>query len=282
MSRIVLLLILAAAPAFAAGDRPTALERDVEAVLAETSLVPMPLTEGSYLSAAASGGLLGTSLRLDLWFPSLSGHIYDDSGNNASLSDLGLDSTEVVLVPRALLSLGGVGFIFDGWRFQTSGDGVIDQTFTFGGIDFTVNEQVRSDLDITNLRGIFMVPVVNTDFLRIALLGGISYYDFNGTVTGALSGTGSVHAPVPVPIVGVLGQAKLGPLLLEAEFSGLTFDYGDYNIDYLDFQVSVGMTVFKILAVRAGYRMVYIDGTIEGYDVDLTLDGFFVGASLNF
>jgi hypothetical protein len=282
MSRIALLLILAAAPAFAAGGGPTPLEREVETLLAETPLVAMPRTEGNYLSAAASGGLLGTSLRLDVWAPSLSGHIYDDAGNNASLGDLGLDSTEVVLVPRALLSLGGVGFIFDGWQFKTSGDGIIDQTFTFGGIDFTVNEEVHSDVDITNIRGIFMVPVISTDFLRIALLGGISYYDFNATVTGALSGTGSVHAPVPVPILGVLGQAKLGPLLVEAEFSGLTFDYGDYNIDYLDFQVSVGMTVFKILAVRAGYRMVYINGTIEGYDVDMTLDGFFIGGSLNF
>ncbi len=38
----------------------------------------------------------------------------------------------------------------------------------------------------------------------------------------------------------------------------------------------------KIVAVRAGYRLVAIDGTIEGFNVDGTLDGFFVGASVNF
>jgi len=282
MSRIVLLLILAAAPAFAADGVRTPLERDVETLLAETPLQPLDLKPREYLSAAASGGLLGTSLRLDVWFPSLSGHIYDDTGSNASLSDLGLDSTETVLAPRAILSLGGVGVLVDAWRFQTDGDGTLNRTFTFGGIDFTVNEQVHSDVDITNLRGLLMVPIVSTPLFRIALLGGISYYDFHVTVTGALSGTGSVTAPVPVPLVGAIGQAKIGPLLLEAELSGLTFNYGDYNIDYLDLQVSVGLTVFKILAVRAGYRMVYINGTIEGYDVDVTLDGFFIGGSLNF
>ncbi|HEX5136887.1 MAG TPA: hypothetical protein VFY93_07950 [Planctomycetota bacterium] len=282
MSRIVLLLLAAAAPAFAAGEGPTPLERDVEALLAGTPLVAMPRTEGGYLSAAASGGLLGTSLRLDVWLPALTGDLEDDAGNSASLSDLNVDGTEVVLVPRAFVSLGGVGFLVDAWRFQTEGDGTINDTFTFGGVDFVVSEDVHTDVDITNVRGLLTLPIVSTDFVKIALLGGISYYDFNVTVTGATSGSGSVSTPVPVPLAGVLGQAKLGPLLLEVEVSGLTFDYGDYNIDYLDVQASVGMTVFKILAVRAGYRLVHIDGTIEGYNVDGTLDGFFIGASLNF
>jgi len=125
-------------------------------------------------------------------------------------------------------------------------------------------------------------PVVNTDVLRISLLGGITYYEFDVTVTGQLSGTASIVAQVPAPLVGVLGQAKFGSLLLEVEASGLTFAAGDYDVSYLDFQVSVGFQFLKIVAVRAGYRLVSIDGTIEGFDVDGTLDGFFVGASVNF
>lgn len=283
MSRLLLPLLLAAVPAFAGGAPKTPVGRAVENYLADAPLVPLPATSDAYLNAAAQGGVMGwASLRLDVWFPSLDGDLNDVSGNTASLEDLGIEDTEVVVVPRALLSFGGVGLLIDAWKFETDGNGTINDTFTFGGIDFTVSENVQTDVDIMNVRGLMTLPIVSTDFLRISLLGGISYYDFNVTVTGETSGTGSVTAPVPVPLAGILGQAKLGPFLLEVEVSGLTFDYGDYDISYLDLQASVGITLFKIVAVRAGYRLVSIDGTIEGYSVDGTLDGFFVGASLNF
>jgi len=285
MSRFLVALLLAAATASASGGaRRTPLGRQVEAYVAEAELVPLPAPSETFLSAAAQGGVMGWgSFRLDVWLPSLSGTtISDDSGNTMDADDLGVGDAEVIVVPRALLSLGGVGLLVDAYRFQTEGDGTVTGTFTFGGIDFTVNEDVHTDVDITNIRGLLTVPVVNTDFLRISLLGGISYYDFNVTVTGEVSGTGSVSAPVPVPLVGVLGQAKFGPLLLELEVSGLTANYGDFDISYLDVQGSVGVQFLKIVAVRAGYRLVAIDGTIEGLDVDGVLDGFFVGASLNF
>jgi hypothetical protein len=281
MSRLLVPLLLAAVPAFAGERSPLA--RDVDAYLATDGGAPTARPSDTFLSAAAGGGIMGWgSFRLDAWFPSLKGTIDDGSGDSASLSQLGMDSTETTVVPRALLSLGGVGVLFDGYLFKTQGDGTITGTFNFGGIDFVVNENVHTKVDLTNLRAILTVPVVNNDFLRVSLLGGISYYSFDVTVTGETSGTGSVTAPVPVPILGVLGQAKVGPLLLEAEVSGLTFNYGDYNLDYLDMQMSVGFQFLKIVAVRAGYRYVWFNGTIEGYSLDASLDGFFVGASLNF
>ncbi len=284
MSRFLLALLLASAAASAAGDaRKTPLGREVEAYVADAELVPMRAPSDAFLSAAAQGGVMGWgSFRLDVWLPSLSGNMSDDSGNTMDAQELGIDDPEVVAVPRALLSLGGVGLLIDAYRFQTEGDGTVTGTFNFGGVIFTLNEDVHTDVDITNIRGLLTVPVFSTPVLRISLLGGISYYDFNVTVTGDVSGTGSVTAPVPVPLVGVLGQGKFGPLLLELEVSGLTANYGDFDISYLDVQASVGVQFLKIVAVRAGYRLVAIDGTIEGLAVDGVLDGFFIGASLNF
>ncbi len=285
MSRMLIPLLLAAATASAAGDaaRRTPVGRAVEAYIADADLVPMPAPSGTFLSAAAQGGVMGWgSFRLDVWLPALDGTISDDGGGSMDTSALGIEDTEVVVVPRALLSLGGVGLLIDAYRFQTEGDGTITGTFTFGGIVFTVAEDVHTEVDITNVRGLLTLPIVNTDVLRISLLGGISYYDFNVTVTGSTSGSGSVTAPVPLPLAGVLGQAKFGPLLLELEVSGLTFAAGDYDVNYLDIQASVGFQFLKIVAVRAGYRLVAIDGTIEGFHVDGTIDGFFVGASVNF
>jgi len=284
MSRFLLPLLLAATSAFAAGDaRKTPVGREVSAYIADADPLAIPAASGTYLSAAVQGGVMGwASLRLDVWIPSLNGHLTDDAGNSASMGELGLDNTETVVVPRALLAFGPVGLLIDAYEFKTAGDGTLTGTFNFGGVDFTVAENVHTDVDMTNVRGILTVSVFSTDFLRISLLGGISYYGFDVTVTGQTSGTASVSAPVPVPIIGVLAQAKFGHILLEGEISGLTFDYGDYNIDYLDFQVSVGGTFLKVIAVRAGYRLVSISGTIEGFHVDATLDGFFVGGSVNF
>lgn len=283
MSRFLLPLLFAAATAAASDHaRRTPVGREVEAYLAEADLVTM--SSDRLLSAAAQGGVMGWgSFRVDVWFPSLDGSLSDPGGADVDVStELGLDETEGVVVPRALVSLGGVGFLIDAYRFETEGSGTISGTFSFGGIDFTVNEDVQADIDLTNLRGFLTVPVFSTDFVRISLLGGITYYDINVTVTGELSGTGSVSAPVPVPALGVLGQAKIGPLLLELEVSGLAAAYGDFDISYIDAQASVGFQFLKIVAVRAGYRIVSIDGTIEGYNVDGVLDGFFVGASVNF
>lgn len=284
MSRLLIALLVVAATAAAGEGRKTPVGREVEAVLAEGDLVPRPAASDVLLSASAEGGIFGwASLRLDVWLPSLNGSLSDQGGRSVDVArELSLDGTEVVAVPRALLSFGAVGLLVDAYKFHSEGDGTLTGTFSFGGIDFTVSENVHSEVDLTNVRGLFTVRVLNTDAFRIFLMGGISYYDFSVTVTGASSGTGSVSAPVPVPLVGVLGQAKVGPVLFEAEVSGLTANYGDFDISYLDLQASVGITFLKIVAVRAGYRLVSINGTIEGYNVDGTLDGFFVGASVNF
>jgi hypothetical protein len=303
MTRL-LAALLALAPLAAAAEPGTPAGRAVEAYLARAEpapfalatemgleppaareeLKPLPPPQDAWLFAAAeAGGYAWASLRLDVWFPAIDGTASDDNGGQLDVSeDLGLESNEATVVPRAFLSLGGISLILDGYLFTAEGNSTLTRTFTLGGVTFQVNEDVVSEVRLENLRGIMSISVIGTSFLRVSLLGGISYYDVNLTVTSQTAGTGTVTAPVPVPIIGVLGQARIGHFLFEFEMSGLSVDYADINVNYLDLQASVGFMLFKVLAVRAGYRYVLLDGTVDTIDIDATIDGFFVGGTVNF
>jgi len=280
----VLLLATSFAAASDLDVRRTPAGRAVDGYLAEAAAEPLPLQPDSRLSAAAQGGVWGwASLRFDLWYPAVDGNIQDNGGGLIDLAgELAVDDNEFAYVPRALVSLGGVGVLVDAFLFETEGNGTLTASVTIGGVTFNASEPVATDFDLNNVRGFLTVPVVKTEFLQIMLLGGISYYDVHVTMTGNISGSGTFAAQVPVPVIGVLGQAKFGPVLFEVEVSGLTVSYDVYGLDYLDIQASVGFTFLKVVAVRAGYRYVALNGTIDDVDIDITLDGFFIGGSVNF
>jgi len=284
--RLLTVLLLAASFAAAADNdlRRSPAGRAVDAYLQEAAAEPAPIGSDTRLSAAAQGGVWGwASLRLDLWYPAVDGSVDDAGGGPIDLAgELAIDDNEFAYVPRVLLSAGGVGTLIDAFLFETEGSGALTASVTIGGVTFNASEAVATDFDLNNVRGFLTVPVVKTDFLQIMLLGGLSYYDLHITMTGNVSGSATFAAQVPVPVIGVLGQAKFGPVLLEVEVSGLTISYDVYGLDYLDIQASVGFTFLKIVAVRAGYRYVALNGSIDDVDIDLTLDGFFIGGSVNF
>jgi hypothetical protein len=284
MTRLLVALLALASVAAAADAPATPAARAVESYLGTAELRPMPAPTDAWLFAAAEAGGYGwASLRLDVWFPAIDGTFNDGNGGEIDAdADLGLGGNEATIVPRAFLSLGGVAMILDGFEFSAHGESTFTRTITFGGVTFQVNEDVVTDVEMTSLRGLFAVSIVGTSFLRVSLLGGISYYDLNLTIQSQTTGEGSVSVPVPVPVIGVLGQARLSRVLFELEVSGLAVDYGDIDASYLNVQASVGVMFFKVLAVRAGYRFVMLDGTLEDVAIDATLDGFFVGGTLNF
>jgi hypothetical protein len=279
MSRFLASLLLLAAAAAAREDpRRTPAGREVEGYLAESAGIPL-------LSAAANaqGGSGWASLRLDAWFPALDGTIDDEGGGQINVTnDLGLDNNELALVPRVLLSLGRVGFLFDMYRFKSEGNGTLTATVDFGGVTFQFNENVVSDVDILNVRTLMTIRVWKSEPFQLTLLAGFSYYDLEVVMQGTVSGTGRAAAQLPVPLLGVLCQGRIGRFLLEAEVSGLAADYEDFDVTYLDVQASVGFTFLKVVAVRVGYRITSLDGTVDEFDMDGTLDGFFVGAAVNF
>jgi hypothetical protein len=253
----------------------------VEAYLAGG--VPLERIEtGERVAAPAGGGVFGwLSVRLQVWYPALEGDLRS-GGDSLDLDELGLDENEIALLPEIHISLGSVGIRLDGFMFETDGEENVDHTFTFAGIDFDVNERVRSTLELSNVRVLSTLRVAGGDVFELHIQGGVSVFFFDGRLEGDSSGTATESAIVPIPVLGILARAKIGPVLLELDVTGLVIDYGEIRGTTFDARFSVGYTFLKVVAVRAGFRIVTIDGEAEDIDIDARLSGFFVGASVQF
>ncbi len=245
-------------------------------------LVSFPHESPAY--APATGGLFGWIVpQLYVWFPFLKGDMVTDGGDRVDFrSDLGLDEGELTVMPQLQVSLGPIGFRFSAFFARFEGSGRIDRAFSFAGITFPVSENVTSKVQIDNYRLLSFYPIVRTDFFTLALQGGISFFQVDGSVTGATVGSASDSASLPLPMGGVVVQAKIGRFLLEADIAGFTIDFGDIGATFLDAQASVGFVVFKVVAVRVGYRHVLLDAHADGFSLDATLSGFFTGLSFQF
>jgi hypothetical protein len=212
------------------------------------------------------------------------------SGKMASLGqelvdfdrDLGLDDTETSVLPEILVSLGRVGVRFDTFKVKFEGSARVTRSFTFGGLDFLVDENVTSRVEIQNFRLLGTVHLTKLAIFTIAVQGGVTYYQLDGRITGETLGSATEFADVPVPVVGFLAQSRIGKFLIEFDVTGIALDTSDIDGTAVDLQVSVGFTVFKVAAVRVGYRLVNVDGTGEDLELDARLDGFYFGASVQF
>ena len=241
------------------------------------------IQDGDWVSASSDGGLFGwLSFRGGLWYPALDGDMAA-VGESVDLDgELALDDNELTPMPQVTITLGPIGLRFDFFLLEYEGDSNINRQFEFGGVEFEVNEDVASRLEINNFRLLGVFTFIKTDSFRFASLAGLSYYQLRGRIVGATTGIAEEEGDFPVPVVGALIQVRISRFTIEVEASGLAIEYGDIDGTVLDFTASLGITVFKIVALRGGYRLVSVDATVEDFDVDAKLDGFFFGASIQF
>ena len=236
------------------------------------------------MASAAAGGVKGwLSVRALAWYPSLKGTGNDDGGGEFDLeSDLGLGDNELVLVPQVTFDFWIFGYRMDYFNFESSGEGTLQRTFTFGGQEFTIGEDIVSDVKLQKFRSLGLISFFDTDFLRIAAILGFDYVEYEATITGALSGTSTIDGTLPYPVVGLLVQVRISDFLLEAEASGFYIDYSGVSATAIDFTVSAAWSFLKFGEARVGYRFVSIDGTIDDTSLDIRLDGFFVAVGVTF
>jgi hypothetical protein len=282
MRCLLSLLLLAALVAAETGlvpavpaREPTAAELAVESFVRDAR-EPMVL-------APASGGLLGwIAVRADAWYPRLDGQFSSLGGDILDTKELNLDTNawgpaaEVTLTPSRFF------FRFDFYSVGFEGDSTLVRTFSFGGQTFTINEDVNANVRIDNYRFLAGFAAVKTAPVRLYVLLGLGYYHLEGAIVGSVSGQAEESLDIPAPLLGLLFQAKVSRFLFEVEATGLTVSFSDVGADYLDVKASVGITVFKVAALRVGYRYVFLNGHVSDFDVDVTLDGFFVGAGVQF
>lgn len=273
---LVTLLVLAAAAR--AGN--TSLEYSIDSYLAEQPRLP----DEPLLASSSFGGLTGWfAARLSAWYPKIDGTVASQGEMVDVGQELGLDDRELAPLGRLDFRFLGVGIRLDAYHVSYSGNGQINRTFTFQGATFQIGEPVSTDLEITQGRFMFLLPLVDTTPFMIALEGGVSIFHLQGTITGNTAGRANGEATVPLPAFGVLMQSKLGPVLMELDVLGFSLIYDGNGGKYIDISASVGISIFKFGSAHIGYRHVIFDGgSRDDVQVDVTLSGFFIGIGVQF
>lgn len=214
------------------------------------------------------------------------------SGGGASLGDrkvdvedeLGIDApNDSVLLAAALPTpfgrLGASSF----WLEQDGG-GRLGSPFG----DIAAGSQVATELSFLNVKGYWVYDVVDTPVVRLAPGVALQFIDLELEVVDRSGGTQREDAEffVPIPLLFLDGDVQVGPLNVSAQGGGMSAHVGDGGGIHWDFEGRVSFVPAESVEVFAGYRLLTIDarGTAGSRDADLDLriDGWFVGGGFRF
>lgn len=201
--------------------------------------------------------------------------------------DLDLDDSGG-LTGEVALQMGDSRLAFNYLPISFSGTGTLKVDGTFNGQSFSVNDRVKSELDIALYDIGYTYFLLNLDDLPARLQLGlelaVKIADAevmlrNLGTTGSLVFEEKESALVPIPTVGVRGRVAL------ADFIGLIgrVGYMEYNNNHiLDAEAQVEFSPLPTLGLYAGYR--YFDLMIDESDlfVETEFSGPFGGLLMRF
>jgi hypothetical protein len=277
MTRVLIsLLVLLAAPlASQAAEQRTPLEAEVNSYLREAP-------RDRPLLAPASGGMTGWLLiQVHAWYPALDGTMSSGTDPLDFQDDLGLTDNEFSVMPIVQVSF-GISLRLDGFFLNYTGTNTLTNDIDFGGFTFPAGTDIVSEVGIEYVRLMTLIPVVKTEVLTLYIEGGLAYVGLDGSVTALGVGVGVEDIQLPLPLLGVLFQSKVGQFVFEVEASGLTISYSDLGATVFDGTASVGFTIAKFFGVRVGYRFVYAEGDAEDFHIEARIQGAFAGLTFQF
>lgn len=274
------MLTLSGSPAVAEQSEPTDSGRDFEV----QSYLDGAYSGDAYrdddaMFAAARGGLLGfVTIQLNAWFPELSGDMSSGTGSVNLDGDLGIDSTEVVVLPVITVNISRFGARIDGFLAEYDGSASLGRAIEFGGVNFQSGENVASDFKISQVRALFLYSFVNSRMLSLTAEAGVIGTRIEGTMVGQTSGTASRQEDIILPAIGLLAEAKVLFFAFEAEVTGMSLGSGDTIVDV---RVSAAWSPL-FFSFRIGYRHLLLDLESSGFGFDGYMSGGFIGVGIQF
>jgi len=213
----------------------------------------------------------------------------------SSADALGLDE-ETVFLPRADLRWGSWRLGVTSTDLEYSGDGRAEATLRLGGREITAGTPVRSDLEASYFAGELtygILPgIVPSEVLDVAFGLGVGRAEYDLEFRSRPTGV-TIRTDDSQPFAYLVGEVsgELGPVGLRARLAGVGVELGDEEVRFFDADLS------------ARYRLFGEDDGLEGHgvlgyryyafeyewdeggsrvDVDLTLDGPYLGLELRF
>ena len=205
--------------------------------------------------------------------------------------ELGLDDVEPIPELEAWIKIPVIGrFSASYWAGSFSGQRTLSQDISFDDVTFTAGTPVSSEIDlmVAAISYEFVLPSIPVGDLlafEIGLLAGIRYLEADADVSGGGS-SASDSGNGGVPVIGLHATFLIAELIrLEGQIAGLAWEYSDTTTAFVDAYLEATMSFGPIFG-GVGYR--YVNFFIEqqddpdAYEVDLTIDGFYLTAGVRF
>lgn len=163
---------------------------------------------------------------------------------------------------------------------DSSANGQLTKDVTYGGINFGVNENVSSEIQLDQTDITMYYQLFDT-VLDIDLGVNAKYIDSHSRITGAVSGTETADVSGWVPML----YAGLGA---ELPLTGMSVSAGGSYVAYqdskfYDYALKASYITPWYLGVDVGYRSIRLDlDDFDGSYADVEFDGPFAGAHFEF
>ena len=200
-------------------------------------------------------------------------------------SSLDLGKTEYVPYLRGEVNLAGFDLALSGFRTSQTGTGTV--TADFGNI--TAGSTVDSKLDLALAHAALCYDFIETSPFTLGAGIGADYFDLDMAVHNVAFGLDeSVEIRQAVPLLVARGVVRTPviPLDLQLEASGITGHYEDFDGSLIDIEALLHCKIVGPLSLYGGYRYVHCDfkGRTDdrGFDADVSVSGFLLGATFRF
>jgi len=219
-----------------------------------------------------------------LWGPGISSEIQSSGRSEGTLidvvRDLGVED-QSTFEGRLTVQMGlGHKFRLGYTNLRYTGEKRITKEIRFGDTTYP-----RSTLLVSSLKGSYFSGDYEMDFMKGssgylgALVGG-KFFDLDAVLSAPERAERDVETVrVPVPVVGLVGQAYYGRFSAGAELSGFTIGP---TANFVELYVHGRFEVGSQLGIEAGYRVFHVRGEHSDDILDMTLGGLFFGAEVNF
>ncbi len=242
------------------------------------SILAVSLLAGT-ASMAQADTILGIYAGAGIWQSDISGDVQDGTTEIDTEDDIGLDDNTnnyfyaalehpIPLLPNIKLQH---------TKLSLDGDNALSRTIDFGGSQFSLNENVSAEADLTHTDATFYYEILDN---WVSLDVGISVRLFDGFVeiqSTNESAREDLDVPIPLLYAKVRFDLPLTGLSLDAEAQGIGFS----GNNLIDATVRIAYESTIGLGLEAGYRSMRlkIDEDIEG---DIDLGGVFAGINFHF
>ena len=220
-----------------------------------------------------------------MWYMTPSGEVdLDLAGFRSGVDledDLGLDDSTATLVLQG--SIGDTHRIgFSGFRVDLDTQEALDQSVSFGGLNFNVNDLVDAQAEAQMARGFYRLTL-GPDHLRVGLEGGGQYADLSAEAGSSLLGSTRASTQVVIPYGGVhVEVAPLDFLRFQGAYRYSNWAFSDVNASYQQFDLSARVIMVNHIDLGVGYRQLAVDVSKDDTDVDVTFSGPTIFAGVRF